>query len=135
MATIYREIAVDAPASEAWDAVRDVGAAHERLTPGVLTDCKLEGGVRTVTFASGFVARERIVSIDNEARRLAYAVMGEPFQHHNASMQVIADGAGACRIVWITDLSPDAIAPHISGLVDQGAAAMRRALGRSQEAA
>jgi carbon monoxide dehydrogenase subunit G len=134
MASIIRNIRIDAPPDDAWAAVRDVGAAHTRLTPGVLTDCKLENGVRTVAFASGFVARERIIDVNDDERRVAYTVMGEPFQHHNASMQVVADGGGS-RIIWITDLLPEAIVPQISAMVDQGAAAMKRALGRSRNAA
>ncbi|TMG96892.1 MAG: SRPBCC family protein, partial [Betaproteobacteria bacterium] len=38
MASIHKEIVIDAPARDVWDAVRDVGAVHRRLVPGVLTD-------------------------------------------------------------------------------------------------
>ena len=34
MASIHREIVIDAPAEKVWDAVRDVGAIHRRLAPG-----------------------------------------------------------------------------------------------------
>ena len=37
MATVIREIAVDAPAAPCWDALRDFGALHERLVTGFVT--------------------------------------------------------------------------------------------------
>jgi carbon monoxide dehydrogenase subunit G len=133
MATIQRDILIDGSPDEVWAAVRDVGQAHKRLTPGVLVDCRLDGDARTVTFASGMVARELIIAIDDEARRVAYAVQGEPFRHHNASMQVFADGEGS-RLVWITDLLPNELVAPIGALVDQGAAAMRKTLGSRKAA-
>jgi len=90
MASIHREIHIDAPATEVWDAVRDVGAPHKRLAPGFLTDTRLEGDARIVTFANGLVARELIVDVDDTTRRLAWAVVGGRLTHHNASMQVFA---------------------------------------------
>ena len=46
-----------------WDAVRDVGAIHDRLAPGFVIDTVLEdgGAARVVTFGNGMVARELIV--------------------------------------------------------------------------
>ena len=134
MATIHREIDVDADPVTAWDAVRDFGNVHRRLVPGVLTDARLDGDSRVVTFASGMVVRERIVTVDDAARRLVYASVGGRATHHNASLQVLDDGAGRTRLVWITDLLPDDLAPAIAALVEQGAEAMRRTLGRRSAA-
>ena len=128
MATIRRDIPVTADAAAVWDAVRDFGAAHERLVPGVLTSTELDGDARIVTFADGLRVREVIVAVDDEQRRLAYTVVGGVFDHHNASMQVADDGHGGTQIVWITDLLPDASAPMVAALVEQGAAAMQAAL-------
>ena len=58
MASIHKDIAMDAPAHEVWDAVRDFGALHTRLVPGFVLDTKLDGDVRIVTFANGTVARD-----------------------------------------------------------------------------
>ena len=41
----------------AWAALRDVGNAH-RAFAGVLTDARLDGDRRVVTFANGVVAKE-----------------------------------------------------------------------------
>ena len=77
-----------------WDAVRDVGAIHERLAPGFVTDTVLEdgGAARVVTFGNGMVARELIVDCDDAARRLAWSVVGGRMTHHNASLQIFAEG-------------------------------------------
>jgi carbon monoxide dehydrogenase subunit G len=127
MATIWKEISVDAPLERVWPAVRDVGRAHERLFPGVLTSVHLEQGVRDVTFANGMKVREPIVSIDDAHHRVAWTVEGGSLAHHNASLQVIAEGAKS-KIVWITDILPDSAAPAIQQIVDGGAAAMRATL-------
>jgi hypothetical protein len=34
MASVRKEILVDAGADAVWDAIRDFGAAHERVVPG-----------------------------------------------------------------------------------------------------
>jgi hypothetical protein len=47
------------------------------------------------------------------------------FSHHHASMQVIDDGAGKSRFVWISDFLPKEAAAMIGPLVDQGSAAMK----------
>ena len=62
MANVITTIDLAAEAGAVWDAVRDVGAAHRRLVPGVLTEVSLEAGERTVRFANGLVVRERIVN-------------------------------------------------------------------------
>lgn len=51
-----------------------MGAVHERLLPGRVTSTRIEGDVRTLTFPNGVVVHELIVAIDDEARRLSYAV-------------------------------------------------------------
>jgi hypothetical protein len=67
MATIRHEVTIEAGADKVWDAVRDVGAIHTRLAPDFVTDTKLEGGARLVTFANGMTAEELIVDLDERA--------------------------------------------------------------------
>jgi hypothetical protein len=128
MASIRKDIIIDADPHDVWDAVRDVGAVHQRLVPGVLVDATIDGDARVVTFANGLVARERLVAVDDAGRRFAYAVVDGPFSHHSASMEVLAEPGGTSRIVWISDVLPDDLAPMVSALVDQGADAMKRTL-------
>jgi len=131
MASIRREILIETRPEAVWDAVRDVGAVHERLAPGFVVDTRLEDGARIVTFASGLVARELIVDVDDAARKLVWAVVGSPrLTHHNASMQVFADGERRSRVVWIADVLPNEIAGYIAGLIEQGVGTMKKTLER-----
>jgi uncharacterized protein YndB with AHSA1/START domain len=131
MASIHKEVWIDAPAEHVWEAIRDVGAIHTRLARQFVLDTRLDGDSRLVTFATGAVVRERIVDIDERARRLAYSVIEWRASHHNASIQVFPDGATRSRIVWIADLLPDDLADLVGGLMEQGCAAMKRTLEQS----
>lgn len=128
MASIHREVRIEAGPEVVWDALRDVGAIHRRLAPGFVTDVRLEEGARVVTFGNGMVARELIVDIDDQARRLVWSVVGGQMTHHNASAQVFPDGEGRSRFVWIADLLPHELAPAISAMMDQGLAVIKRTL-------
>lgn len=132
MASIHKDIPIDASPDQVWDAVRDFGALHTRLVPGFVTDTRLDGDARIVTFASGTVARELLVDCDDQRRRLAYAIAAnERINHYAGSVQVFADGANRSRVSWIVDLLPNEIAPYISAQMDLGVLAMQKALGRS----
>jgi len=128
MASVHREIVIVRPPAEVWDALADVGALHTRLAPGFVANCRLEPGARVVTFANGLVARELIVDVDAERRRLAWAVVGGRLSHHNASAQVFAEGKDASRFVWIADFLPDEHAASLAAMIDHGMAAMKRHL-------
>ncbi len=131
MASIRKELIVDAPADHVWAALRDIGQVHTRLAREFVIDTRLDGDSRLVTFANGEVVRERIVDIDDRARRLAYAVVDWRTTHHNASFQVTPDGDGRSRLTWITDLLPDSLADLVGGFVDLGCVAIKRTLETS----
>lgn len=127
MASIINETALAVDAGRAWALLREVGAAHLAF-PGVLRGCvREEDGVRRVTFADGTEIRERIVTVDDARRRVAYAVIGGRFAHHSASMRIFAEGPGHSRFVWVSDFLPDQAAAFVAPLVEQGAEAFRRA--------
>ncbi|MFL5295233.1 MAG: SRPBCC family protein [Phenylobacterium sp.] len=130
MASILKEITVDAPVDAVWDAVADFGAVHRRFAPGFVVDTKLEDGARIVTFANGLVARELFVGRDDAARRLAYSVRTERFDHHNGVFQVSDLGGGRSRLTWSADVLPDSIAPTVSGMMEEGLKVAQRTLGR-----
>ena len=135
MASIYKDIPIDAPAAAVWDCVRDFGAVHTRLAPGFVTDTRLDGDARIVTFASGRVLKENIVTVDDQARRLVWSVVGTQMTHHNGSIQIFSDGicaeGGACRLVWIADILPNDLEEYIAGMMRQGMDAMKRKLEAS----
>jgi uncharacterized protein YndB with AHSA1/START domain len=130
MASIQKDIIIDAAPEDVWDALRDFGALHTRLAPGFVTDTRLDGDARIVTFANGSVAREVLVNSDDEKRRLVYAIKSERLTQHSASAQVFAESDGRSRFVWIVDLLPNEVAPYMDAQMDQGAAAMQKALSR-----
>jgi len=96
--------------------------------PGFVVDTRLEEGARVVTFGNGMVVRELIVDVDDDARRLAWSARGGRLTHHNASVQVFADGPRRCRLVWIADLLPNELAGEIRAMIDQAAAVMKKTL-------
>jgi uncharacterized protein YndB with AHSA1/START domain len=130
MASIRKEILVNAAPEQVWDAVRDVAAVHRRLTPGIVLDTQIDGDTRTLFFPNGVTAREWIVSIDDDLRRLAYAVIEGrmPLKHHHATFQVFPEGENQSRLVWTTDFLPDTFEAEIRVRMDRGAQVMKQAL-------
>ena len=45
MASIHKDISIDASPADVWDAVRDFGAVHTRLAPGFVR--RLHGSTAT----------------------------------------------------------------------------------------
>jgi carbon monoxide dehydrogenase subunit G len=130
VASIRKEIVLEAHIEDVWDAIRDVGALHQRLVPGFVVATRLEEGARVVTFGNGMVVRELIVDLDDRAHRLVWSARGGRLTHHNASVQVSAEGEGRTRLVWIADLLPDELAGDIRGMIEQGLAVMKKTLER-----
>jgi carbon monoxide dehydrogenase subunit G len=134
MASIHKSVTVGADPDAAWDALRDFGAVHERVVPGFVIETQLEGDERVVTFFNGARARERLVTIDDEHRRLVYTVLDGSLDlaHHQASVEIVpVDGPdGGSRVVWVTDVLPDDAAPLIESMMDQGAGTIAGTLAR-----
>ena len=126
MASIRKEVLLAAPVDEIWAALRDIGALHTRLVPGFVTDCRLDGDARIVTFANGMVARELMVDVSDAERRVVWSSVGGRLTHHNASAQVFAGDDNTSRLVWIADLLPNEFADMVGAMIAQGLAAMQR---------
>jgi hypothetical protein len=131
MASIRKEVAIDADPDEVWAALRDWGAPHQRLVPGFVTDTRLDGRDRIVTFFTGTVARELLVDLDDQARRLVWSVVDGPYTHHNASAQVFPAGENGTRFVWIADLLPDEAAGRTGELMERGITTIKQTLERA----
>jgi carbon monoxide dehydrogenase subunit G len=131
MASIHKDVLIDAPADKVWDAIADFGALHTRLVPGFVTNTQLDGDARIVTFANGTIAREILVDCDQARKRLVYAIVSERVKQHSASVQVLTDGATRSRVIWIADVLPHEIAPYMDAQMDLGALAMQKALART----
>lgn len=130
MASIRKEVLIESSAEDVWEVIGDFAAGASRMAPGFVVDTRTEADCRVVTFAHGAVARERLVSLDHDMRRIVYAVVGDSLQlvHDNASMQVIADGELRCRLVWIHDVLPDDLAPSLDAAMTHGLTVIKQTL-------
>lgn len=131
MGTIIQEIEIASSQDLVWDAIRDVGEIHRRLVPGFVTDCKLEGDWRALTFANGMTARELIISVDDERKRHSWSARSDQLTHHNASVQVFPSGEDKCRVVWIADLMPNEAVQPIHEMIKQALTVMKQTLEKS----
>ncbi|MBR1218789.1 SRPBCC family protein [Bradyrhizobium sp. U87765 SZCCT0131] len=135
MGSVHKEFSVAAPADRVWAALADFGALATRLVPGFVTACRLEDEhTRIVTFSNGTEAREILVDCDAARRRLVYVVVGGQLTQHSASAQVLAEGDGACRFVWVADFLPNALADYVAAQMELGAMAMKAALEKEAAA-
>ncbi len=131
MATIRKEIRLPkVPPERLWDALRDVGALHTRLVPGFVTDTRMEGRTRVVTFGNGAVAREEIVSVDEQQRRVCWAIVDAQFRHFNGAAHVFDDQAEGAHFVWTTDLLPDELAGDVEAMMSAGIAVIKKTFER-----
>ena len=128
MASIRKEIVIDASAEGVWDVLRDWGGLHVRLVPGFATDARMDGGDRIVTFSNGSVLRERLVDLDEQARRLVWSIVDPPYTHHNASAQVFADGADRSVFVRIADFLPNELVARAAPLTEHALSVIKRTL-------
>jgi hypothetical protein len=127
MASVRAETLIDASPEAAWDALRDWGAAHERLVPGFVVDSRLDGPDRIVTFFNGVSVREVLIDSDDEARRLVWSIVDGPYSHHNGVAQVFADGERT-RFVWVADLLPEEMADRTREMMELGTATIKKTL-------
>ena len=103
MASIRKEISIQASPEHVWEAIRDVNAVHRRLAPGFVLDVRPDGDERIVTLANGAVVRELIVDVDDRAR----------------------------RIVWIADVFPNTAIERVGPMMEQGSEVMKQNLERT----
>ena len=131
MASIRKQIQINTAPAAAWDALRDFGALHERLAAGFATDTRLDGRDRIVTFFNGSVVRERLIDLDDDARRLVWSITDGPYTHHNGAAQILNGKDGGAIFTWTTDLLPDEAAPRTEQLMELGLEAVKRTLERA----
>ena len=88
----------------------------------------MEGRDRLVTFFNGTVYRERIIDVDEATRRLVWSIVDGPYEHHNASAQVVEEAAKRTRFVRIADLLPDEAGERTGGLMEQALETIKQTL-------
>ena len=120
MASITREIIIDATPEKVWSVVGDFARGPLQSAPGVFTDCRLvEPGVRALHFVDGTIAKERLVARDEATRRIVWGWIGDEVAHDNTSMQVFAAGEKQTRLVWIHDTLPDELVGWLAPAMDR----------------
>jgi uncharacterized protein YndB with AHSA1/START domain len=127
---VRKEILIDASPDDVWTALRDWGAPDQRLVPGFVTDARLDGADRIVTFFTGTTVREVLIDLDDEARRLVWSVVDGPYTHHNGAAQVFSSD-GRTRFVWVADFLPDEAAERTAGLMEHGLGVIKKTLESS----
>lgn len=127
MASVIKEVRIDAAPTDVWSALRDWTALHTRLVPGFVVDTKADGADRLVTFFNGSTVREILISSDDERRRLVWSVVDGPYSHYNASAQALPDGTGT-RFVWTSDFRPDELAERTDALMERGIQTVKQTL-------
>jgi hypothetical protein len=131
MASIRIEFDIEADAAQVWEVIGDWTDGPARMAPGyVMSSRAAADDVRVVTFADGFVARERLFTRDDKARRIVYSLIGDTAQpeHDNAVMRVVRDGPRRCRLHWSRDVLPDEAAQPLSAAMHEAAPIIKRAL-------
>lgn len=129
MASVIREIIINASPEAVWAVHGDFALGPLNGVPGVFTACEVDGsGVRTLTFADGTVAKERLIARDEQARRIVWGWVGQEVIHDNTSMQVFAEDGGRSRLVWIHDTLPDELTPWLASAMDRIVPVIEKAL-------
>jgi hypothetical protein len=130
MASIRTEIEIDVDADRVWRVIGDWADGPVEMARGHVVSSQADGELRVVTFASGTVARERLIARDEAARRIVYSLIGDTVhpEHDNAAMQILAEGAGRCRFVWSRDVLPDALADPLLAAMESALPIVKRTL-------
>jgi hypothetical protein len=130
MASIRTEFVIAADAARVWKTVGDWANGPADMARGHVVSSRADGRVRVVTFADGRSVRERLVTKDDEARRIVYSVIGDALrpEHDNAVMEVVADGEGRCRFVWSRDVLPDELAQPLLAAMREAGPVIKRTL-------
>jgi hypothetical protein len=133
MASIIVDVPIATSADAAWAVIGDWATGPSRMAPGWVTDVRIEGDHRSVTFANGAVFQERLIGIDQTHRRLAYAISGDAVHpsHHNAAMQILPDGPSTCRLYWVQDVLPHTLAARLEAGMTASAKVIKSTLESS----
>jgi len=123
MATVRHHVIIEAPAARAWEIVTDAANLHTWF-PG-LTDCTVEGDLRTITLGSGMPMPERIITNDSIQMRFQYRIESPLFREHLGTIDVIPLAEDRCLVVYSTDAEPGPLALVIGGASNDALANLR----------
>lgn len=86
--------------------------------PGV-TDCTLEGDVRSLNLPGAGLIKERILSRDEQARTMTYSCIESPIplKTHQAEI-CLNEESGQTRMIWRTEVAPEQFERFIEESMD-----------------
>lgn len=106
MAEGRAEVSIDRSPDEVWKVVREFGGLDTWM-PGV-ESCVVDGDVRTIGMM-GIEIKEKLRSLDDNARRISYSVVESPMgnmESHTATIAVDPEGSGS-HVTWSVEVAPD----------------------------
>lgn len=124
MSSIRKTIEVDATPETVWANVSDVGRISDLI--GFLKTSVLDGNSRVCSLADGGTLTEKIITVDEDLKRVVYAITESPLnmEFHVAVMEVVPSGTGA-RMHWTIDLLPESAAEHMGPMLDSACEDMK----------
>lgn len=127
MATIRKTVEVAETPEKVWEKLSKVGEISKLI--GFVSDSVLTGDTRVCSLAQGGTLKEKIVTVDADARRVVYAITESPLnmEFHAASMEVGASGKGA-TMTWTVDLLPAEAAAQMEPMLDAAMEDMKSTL-------
>lgn len=127
MPMIRKTIAVKASPQKVWENVADIGGISKLI--GFLSGSVVDGDTRICDLAQGGQLTEKIVTVDHDAMRVAYAIVDSPLnlEFHASTMEVSASDDGAI-VTWTTDLTPAEAVAQIEPMLDAAVADMMTTL-------
>lgn len=107
METETAEIEIAASPADTWAVVGDFGGIG--WMPGI-DSVTVDGDVRTIAMM-GMEIKEQLVSLDDEARSIAYSIIDGPVpvESHTATITVHEAG-DASRVTWEVSVEPEGAA-------------------------
>ena len=130
MASIRTEFVIEADAARVWKTVGNWENGPADMARGHVVSSRAEGPVRVVTFADGRVARERLVTLDDETRRIVYSVIGDTVRPRPRQRGHAHRGGrrSRCRFVWSRDVLPDELAQPLLAAMREAGPVIKRTL-------
>jgi mxaD protein len=121
------EIEIGKPVDEVWAVVGDFGGIAGWM-PGI-ESCRVDGDDRILGLM-GLEVTERLESRDEDEHVLAYRIVGGvPVENHRAVVSVTPAGAGASKVTWDLEVTPDDMAGILLGAYQQALGALKDKLG------
>jgi carbon monoxide dehydrogenase subunit G len=126
MARATAELTMTATPDAVWAVVRDYHGLAGWM-PGI-DESVAEGDDRVLSMM-GMTIRERMVSLDEDARSLTYSIVdGAPVESHEATITVHPADGGS-RVTWDVTATPDDMAGLMQGIYQQALESLRAKAG------